>query len=391
MKRHFPDIRTDRIEGYASILAHNFDTVQESYCLKVGGVLEEKLQKAKEQAQERFDGDEGLTISFGGESFQIGAKGTRGKSWVLKNDDFMIMIGRGAKDWKISVKYLSAGLWEYGLYPLKKRILKCLLLEMQPYGKGVVNDKPEIWQRISKIDYAFDFYSPKFTQEMMHGNVRQNMVLPSKVKGGLYFTSDYDETIWFGKGSQTLQICVYDKGLEIQHSSKAWMYKIYEREGYYPSEDDNGKHIWRVELRLQKEFIKNRQCLTLEHVTENLKDFLCEALAKRRLAVKGSDTNKARWDLHPLWAECLYQIGGAGRYRPMGRLTTLSAEEKAEIIKKGIAGSLRSLQVLETGSYDYVDSVILAQNCASDALEDENHDIKVKKAQEKYLYESEAK
>ena len=390
MKRHFPDIEINRIEGYAQILAHNFDAIQESYNLELDGILEERLEAGKKKAQERYE-DQGMTFFFGGEKFQISPQGTKGKSWVLKNDDFMIMIGRGAKDWKWSVRYLSAGLWEYGISAMKQRILKCLLTETHPSGEGVIRDDISTWQRVSRVDYALDFYCPEFTQEMTNGNVRQNMLLPAKVKGGLYFDSNRDETIWFGIGSKTLQIQIYDKGKEITDTKgKEWFFKIYEREGYYPPEDLQARHIWRVEIRIYKEFIKNRKCLTLDDVLDNLKDMLCEALGKRRLSIAGSDQNKARWDLHPLWCEALEQIGGAGSYLPIGRLSTMKADVKAAMIKKNIAGSLRSVQILETGDYDFHDSMIIAQDCAFEAQKDKEHDKKIDKAKEKYAFEREA-
>ena len=390
MNRHFPDIATDRQEGYAKLITHNFDYLQESYNLEVKSELENRLEDGKRKAQEKYD-DVGMTFNFGGEVMQIQPKGTKGKSWVLKNDDFFIMIGRGAKEWKVAVRYTAAGLWEYGILPLKQRVLKCLLLEMRPNGEGVEVDKPKTWQRLSRFDYAMDFYSPKFSMEMVSGNIREKMVLPSGVKGGIVFDSNKDETITLGFNKSGLQIQIYNKGKQLSDvKGDSWLWKVYEREGFYPNSELEKFNIWRFECRFGKEFTKDRGLLTIEDAIEAIRELLCEAIGKRRIGEPNGDQNKARWPLHPLYAEMFHNIDAAGHYLPMGRLTTLKKEVKQEMIKKQISGCIRSHQILKEGEYDHWEAYKLGQDCAMDATEDENHETKVEKAKEKYKYEGEA-
>lgn len=380
----------------AQILTHNWDYIQESFCLGVPELLQKKLDSWKKIAKEKYDNDVGYTVFFGGEQMQINGSGVRGKSWVLKNDDFIIMIGAGNKDWKVSVRYLAGGLWEYSLLSMKDRILKCLLSEMHPQGitQEVNSNDPQSWQRLSRADYAFDFYSPSFTAEMQNRQFNYNtLVMPARVKGDIVFSSTRIETITIGlRAIKNLQIQIYDKSLELTAiKGKEWMFKIYEEEGYHPPDELKHKHIWRVEIRIGKEFLKNHGGATLQYLLENLQSFLITALKDRRLIIDNGEKNKARdAQNHYLWDAVEKEINSAGNYMARGRFSSMRPEAKAEMLEKGIAGSLRSLQVLKTNDYHYSDSVILAQDCALTAEKDPENDKKIQKAKEKYKWEGEA-
>lgn len=104
------------------------------------------------------------------------------------------------------------------------------------------------------------------------------------VKIGTIGTSRRDETLQIGYSRPNLAIQVYDKGQEITDiSGKTWMYKVWEREGYYPPEKERAKDIWRVEIRFGKDFIKNRGFLTFDDMEAHLAELLAEALITRRL------------------------------------------------------------------------------------------------------------
>ncbi len=391
MHRFTPDISIEATDGYAALLGHNWDTIQECFNLNVSDELEARLEAGKVRAQSRFD-DQGDKFEFGGKTFQIQPKGTKGKSWVLSNDDFIIMFGRGAKDWKVSVRYLAAGLWEYGFEALKVKILTILLRECKPEGKEVVIENIKTWQRLSRADYAFDFYAPEFSKEMERGNIREKLVLPSGVKGGLVFDSNKDETLTLGMNRTGLQIQVYDKGKEITDiSGKTWMYTVWEREGFYPPEDQKAKHIWRVEIRFGKEFFKDRGILLFEELEENLQFLLCEALFKRRIGEPDRDSNKARWALHPLWAATYEASGLAGRYCPIGRQSTLSAQAKLEIMKKGLAGTVRAAVILKVGDYDDLSATNMAYQSLCEMEDDKRHQTMIEKVKERYRYEGDAR
>jgi hypothetical protein len=69
----------------------------------------------------RQDDLEGVALlQLGDHIFKAHATGARGGfRWRISDDDVLIMIGSPKRDWTISVRYLSAGLWERGLEALR--------------------------------------------------------------------------------------------------------------------------------------------------------------------------------------------------------------------------------------------------------------------------------
>lgn len=388
MYRNAPSIGIKTQNGYAALLAHNFDTVQESFNFSIPSALAENLDLHKNLAIQR---DSEIEYSFGGERFQMWIGGSQGKRWVLANDDFQIHIGSPKQQWPITVRYLAPGLWEHGYDALRKRIEDALWREGLPICEGADINRPETWSRLSRVDYAFDFYSPKFTSEMVEGNLRKYLLLPAKVKGKLHWEGPRDETLQIGHSKSGLIIQVYDKGREITDmSGKTWMYRVWEREGYYPPEDEIARDVWRLEVRFGKEFIKNRGCLTMDHVRDCLQEMLAEALMTRRMVRPNGDTHRERWPLHPLWAAAYEAAGQAGRYVPIGRQLTLRKDAMIDTLEKQITGTARALATLD-GDYNDQIAKHKLEECAENITADPEHIAKVAKAKERYRYIEEAR
>lgn len=389
MPRFIPQIKTDLTPGYAGLLGHNFDTVQESFNLELPPPLLERLQWDKDRAAEQ---ETPVEFTFGGELFQIWLGASQGKKYVIEHDDFQIHFGSPKQSWPITVRYLAAGLWEHGIDALKERVMKCLLKECNPAVGEEDWDRPETWQRINRVDYAFDFHSPDFTREMMAGMVRQKVLAPSGVKLGVIGTSLRDETLQIGYCRPGLCIQVYDKGKEITDmSGKTWMYRVWEREGYYPPLEERGKDVWRVEVRFGKDYIKDRGILTLAQFRDALRELLAEALFSRRLtAPSATDDHRERWPLHPLWAAVYDASGRAGEYAPIGRQITLRRDAMADCLDKQITGSLRARATLG-GDYDGQIKDHVGETCIEAVEEDPEHFQKVAKARERYRFLEDAK
>src|SRR5690242_871118 len=98
----------------ARLAAQGWDTVQEaladapslSFC-----ELLDSTQQAARAVRDDYDGV--VAVELNGQRFNAHATGAKGGfRWRLSNDDVMLMIGSPKRDWTISVRYLSAGLWE---------------------------------------------------------------------------------------------------------------------------------------------------------------------------------------------------------------------------------------------------------------------------------------
>lgn len=388
MPRFVPDIDTSQTDGYATLLGDNFDTVQESYNMVISDALAERLEYHKGMAQER---DTAIEFTFGGELFQIWIGGSQGKKWVIEHDDFQIHFGTPKQSWPITVRYRAAGLWEYGFDALKNRVVQCLLKECHPHGPEDEWEQTSTWQRISMVHYAFDFFSPDFSAEMYGGKVRGKVLAPSGVKLGVIGTSLRDETINIGYSRPGLIIQVYDKGQEITDmSGKTWMYAVWEREGYYPA-SDKAHDVWRVEIRMGKEYLQNRGILTFDQVQDQLSELLAEALFSRRMVEpSATDGHRERWPLHPLWAAAYAASGRAGQYLPIGRQITLRRNAMKDCLEKQLMGTLRARATID-GDYDQRTAQQIGETTIDDITKDKKHRKKVSELQERYRFIEDAR
>lgn len=395
--RHLPNIPLAEIEGYARLLAKGWDGFKETFKVDVGERLIEQLEVARREA--RDDDMEAAEVMFGGECMKLWLSGARGTLFVLENDDFRVLIKPPKFKWCVSVEYTAAGLWEYGLDALRERAIKAVVKECPPLCSYEEIADTVNWQRVSRADFAFDFYSPEFSKDMRPA-LLDRIVCPSPVKkdmeGTIGFKAHgrgiYLETVTIGK-KDSLQIQIYDKGKEITEASgKTWMFELWEREGYYPPEDRKAKDVWRMEIRFGGEFLKDRGILTIEDLYDVLPALLTEAIYTRRLTVESvKDKNRWRWAMHPLYVAALREVGESIMFMlPLGRRQTETAQAMADSARKSIAGQLRTLTVLLVGDLDegsarrYVDEIYKIM------LNDPDGRKKVERARLRYMHVGEA-
>lgn len=397
--RKLPQIKLDYIEGYAQPLASGYDALTETFKMLIPPDVETRLDAAKMKAQELSNtGKEKHSIMFGGQDMQISSMGaTGGVSWWLSCPEFHILIRRGGKEWNVSVKYEAVGMWCYGMDKVRTQARKVLLNELQVGCDDIAAEDEKNWCTVSRADFAFDLYSPRFTEEMRPA-ILENILCNSKMKKQIEFNHSAWgrgcrlETITIGR-IDNLQVQVYDKGREIREKSgKEWMVRLWKRDGFEPEDEKHIEHVWRVEIRMGKTFLKNRGVIHFDDMEALLPELLAEALFTRRLVSEprkiGGDTNKARWDLHPLWSEAYGQSFGAVQFVPLGYLSSASKEEKKEQMNRSIAGIMRSRAVLEDNDnqYDWKNAHNVAMEAFTAIEDDPEHEKKVQRSQERYKH-----
>lgn len=368
------------------MISNNFDSLQECFHTSIPDQIVAFLNEHQERARQAHEG-QGVNISFGNEIFQIWTGGSQGNKWVLENEVLQIHIRTDKPGWNTSVRYLSQGLWQYGVDVMRQRARECIAQEFKffpcPDSGRLVS--------LSMVHYCFDFYSPKYSNESQSLLVAENMCLTSGVKAGIVFTSKRVETLTIGMNRQGLQIQIYDKVKEIKDKAhKEWMYDVWAEDGFYPP-DDEIRDVWRVELRFGKEFLKDRNIHTFEDFRPKLEQLCSEGLFRRRLVKQDiSDEKKERWGLHPLWAELYYSIGRCDSYVPVGRKLTGARLRRIETLEKQIMGTARSLSVLKHNYYDREDTEKDAVRMCRDLLMDPEHYNKEAKAMLRYQWIDEA-
>jgi len=370
-------------------LAQGWDTVAETYDLQIPDQLQVQLEAARTEAELIDDQNAPPhTIVFGGEEIQINPRRPKRGKWSMANDDFQITIRSPKMDWCVTVRYSAAGLWEYGLEALRERAVGMLLKECRQKGPD--------FARISEAHWAFDFYAPSFTNQMVpgiladvicHSSTKKNNETKLKpVAAGEWGRADYVETLDIGKGG-ALHIQVYDKGKEITEASgKVWMCSLWERAGWQAEEEGRIRDVWRLEIRMKKEFLRGRGILRLDEMKAGLAELLAEALCTRRLTVPNDDQNRARWPLHPLWTAAYQATPEAREMLPLGKQITEAGDALRDRLVANVAGNLRTAVVLQVGAYDPADARTILNEALEHLEADPAHNRKEAKAQEVYKY-----
>lgn len=376
--------------GYCTLLVHGWDSYQEAADLTPTDDFVQCIEAAK-QAADALDPRTGGAVPFqlGQELVQVRATGAKGGvKWVAGNDDLLFLFRSPAAGWCVSIRYLSGGLWEYGLDALRARAHEALFhAGFRPKASG---EWPVV---VSRADYAFDFHSSAFSEEMVprlleqvvcHSSLKARATLtPEKLsklstwsRGGMLQTIDI--------GSKSgLQVSIYNKSQEITEASgKTWMYELW---------GGVVDHVWRLEFRFGGDYLRDRSLRCHEELVAALPSMIGEAVFTRRLTVPISgDTRRRRWALHPLWTAAFLARGEANM-PPLGRYVTGRRTALLNQQARQIAGSLRSASVLATGGFDpdAMRSVVaLAYRLIDD---DDLHQQKIERARERYRFVDEAK
>jgi len=338
--------------SYGQLVSQGFDSVQEALNLQPSPAFTERLDVAQRRARDlSVDLDATVDLPIGPEIFKAHATGARGGfKWRLENDDMLILIGSPRRDWTISIRYSSAGLWEHGLEALRNRAFEAL--------RGYTTQRDNDVIRVSRIDYCFDFHSEAFTREFTPA-AAEHVVCHSSSKVhmagqfNLWARGGRGETITIGSKAG-LQVSIYDKCLEITEASgKTWLYDVWKRDAgeWLWGDAENPQDMWRLECRFNGEYLKDRNVRRPHEVKASLSELVGEALYTRRLAVPTEDSNRSRWPMSPLWSEAVRAFNPEAML-PMGRLVT---GRRGALVDRGLsalAGNLISLGVLKNGAYD---------------------------------------
>jgi hypothetical protein len=378
------------------LLAAGYDTIQEAWDCLLPASFVEKIAKAREDAQALSDrGDGEVLIRFKTEDrpFKVSAHGAKGVKYVIGGDDFMILIRAPDHDWPLSVRYLSAGLWEHGIDALRARVDALLQAE------GVQGTEPGN-RRLSRVDVAFDFWSEAFTAEMVpgisgkviaHARTKIDAAIGEAVKVREIGRPGVVETLTIGARTG-LQIQVYDKGLEITEASgKTWMIDLWMERGFAAPVEGRPEHVWRLEIRFGKEFLKDRNVRSLEAFGDVQYALIAEALCKRRLTVPRNDSNRRRWPLHPLWAIAWEGTGRVGEFLPRGRLVTGRRDALMRQARAQIGGAIRSAAVLLEGDYRSKVARSIANEAIDEAEARQNHNERIQAGIARYVHVEDAR
>lgn len=372
---------TEPEKGYFNPLWTGYDSVQECFNIEFKPCFIEIFEQTKALAIEAKHEISMPSLKFGKTEFQMLSGGSSGFKYVMQTDDILLMISNPETEWSCSVRYLSAGLIEYGIEFLRQKVFELLDYLGSP--------RCEDYARLSRVDVATDFYSEKFGKTL-RPSILDGLVVPSRCKVRFdellsgYLNGGLLETLTFGT-KKSLQIQIYDKSKEIiQASGKTYFYKLWGMEAR--------ENVWRCEVRFFSEFLRNRGILTFEDFEEYRNELIGEALNIRRLTIPNpEDTNRSRWPYHPVYTFVRRQFRTGNFGVKIGRYVTGRRSDLIQKSVKRIAGDLRSLCVLRNfGFYDERDIQISFSQIFEALRSDKKHLEKIERSRERYMFVSEA-
>ena len=258
-------------------LIYGFDTVEIAYYLisaRDGSLDFDRLVAHRDSL--KSSGLRHLSeVTLGTESFGLASHGTSsGYPVLLANETFTVQCGENNIP-SFFVTYSSLALWHEGLENLHLRFLAWA------DSVGLIPSKPET---ISRVDYAVDFHLPVM-------DFGADDFVSQAIKDVQHRKNGQVQTFRIGQDSIVLR--VYNKSDEVkEQSGKYWLHSLW---GY---EED----VWRIEYQIRKDTLREFGISSLANLLSQYGVILSRlAHEHTRLTIPSEDSNRARWQTHPLW------------------------------------------------------------------------------------------
>lgn len=262
-------------------------------------------------------------LHLGSEEFLLATHGTgSGYPFLLENDSFSVQCGEFNKP-NFFVTFRSFALWQFGAVALHKRFLKwAASVGLSPY-------RPE---SLSRVDFTFDYSIPS-------RDFDEDNFVTSFVADNRHRKNRQAQTFRFGAGQLLLR--TYDKCAEISaQSAKTWFHDL------WGGEQEN---VWRFEWQARKEWLRRFGIRTFIDLEERQGDLLRVLTHDHTsLRIKGADSNRSRWAMHPLWLDLqrrVADLGGLGIVREVDPVALL--DERLTHIAISVYGHLKRIAAIE--------------------------------------------
>ena len=272
-------------DSFSKILRYGIDSLYLSYPGSLYPHWEEKLSDAKKRAQSREQRTQATAqIDLCGHLFEVLSHGRGLFAYVLRDNHYNIALSSGqAKRIPLaSIQLSSELLLAYGLEDAVEKLWD-ILLELS----GDVDAA-----QISRVDLYVDF-----SAGINFSEVAEEQWL-TQARMGYRYQIDGNFTGW-AFGRKDVHARLYNKTLEIRSSQKDYYPALWKQSGW-----DGESTVWRLEFQYRRERLRQ---FSLNGLTDLLDQVgtLWDYATKhwlRLICPNHSDTNRARWDNHPLWS-----------------------------------------------------------------------------------------
>ena len=287
-----------------TIVHTGFDGIDLALKTTVPIELVEFLEEGKATAQELISDVWG---TYAGLDIQSGQSGKRGGyAFTFRVYEFgavwFAKKPKASDPWGL---YVSIGSRELALNGLDRtrQKLDALLAQL---GFRLPHDGVSI----NRVDFAVDILAPSFVLDpdafVFHSRANRKAIAEVETveTNG---RSGRTTSVTIGK-MPGRQVIVYDKREEVMKRRKhewpfIWNANL-EAAGFCPLDlsDRTTSQVWRVELRLGKDALRNRKDIRgWGSLHEHLQAEMDQLAQDVTLTVPSNDSNRSRWPLHPIW------------------------------------------------------------------------------------------
>lgn len=355
------------------IIYTNFDKVEVSFQGALPASMLDKLSEAKEKAQQE---NTEQIISIGKINAQVnpnGAKGGYAYSFSTGATGAIVAIKHDTnpQNWNIRISIRSACLATQGLQGALEHIrdicngLGALGVRRVPESKQEPFDT--LVESIARVDYCMDVIANDFVPNP------QRAVAHSRAQRKYHIAES--EVVERGKAIESVtigkmpnkQICLYDKTKEIAAKKTAYWYDIWSTVSYTVDAPtvmiDGNDTVWRFEVRVGKDALKDAGITTFQHLQERLGILYARILDQTRLAVDDvQGDNPKRWPTHPLWEQFQHIAGTCFEHEAVVMPATIVTEklrdERITMMEKSLLGNFISYAALIGKNLDGLDRIM---------------------------------
>lgn len=389
------------------LLRKGFDTLDVAFqgTLKSGACS--KLKEAKELAQEQDV--EMILVDMFGEKIEVGRRGARGGYAFQFSDELGNWFIKDKADVLDFSAFVSVGSEAFAKYTTWAEIETRIRYKLTMLFKGEVLDS------VNRVDYCIDilpkeegfYFDPDlFTVKNFKGaDVNEKGYIREygdahDLLAGYLKDGEFSETEYYRMSNKITgqrwgkmpnrQLNIYNKTIEARVRRKLYWFTEWQKS--YPELDARTHEVLRIESRggkdLLKKYFPSSEDRTLRNVFQKIGAILYEAVELVSYRIQSGDSNKSRWDIHPLWLEvqqvfkefdeCDFDPANAGRVQRSISTVLLTG------IEKQVRGTLCTSAVLN-GCEDMEDLEMYLQTISSEVLQaDADFDKSYNKVQGKY-------
>jgi hypothetical protein len=265
-------------------LRFGVDSLYLSYQGNLFPYIDQQLADLKKLAQsDRPEQQVKAQLKIGDHLFEVKDKGTSMFSYVLEDNAFRIQLSRPNKAVPMAYIKLSS---EYLTHKLPADAEKHLYLLLKQLGSI------ESLAHVSRIDLFTDFVS----YQNMEAWRREAWV--TRASSVTAYAIDNRFTGWsIGLGG-VIAARLYDKLYELATSNKAYLIPLWEYSGRKA-----GEPVWRLEFEFKRDFLKQKNLISLVDVLANLNGLWSYATTEwLKLTIPNyEDETRSRWPIHPMW------------------------------------------------------------------------------------------